>query len=361
MIDTGASVGRDKADRQDWLILSDSMIPPTFNGDDALMEAGLFVTEFTLPLVAPTLLLEIRSDDGWPRTFALFYEPTVGIVLLHRQGRAVARHILPGSLPDLKGQARLSYRFDAPARRWDLRFEILGQAEDDPLNSVQLALARGGDPIPLRLGDLSALASGTAGAHRDPAILWFGLSQGRALPSQLPWIGQRTPVETSLGPRMAGQLQPGDLVQDMDGEFVPLRGLRHVDLPSRGSFAPVFLRAPFFGARHDLLVAADQQIALTGPEVEYLFGQENVGIKAVDLVDGQTAILDQRRAMTRAVALDFGKTVLAMADGCALLCQPNIATAAEPSLHCLHRYEAITLMTLWGRAAQGRRTSVRIP
>lgn len=360
MAESGISFPAHRADQRDWLILSDKVLPPTAGSDDALLEAGLFVTEFALPLVAPTLLLEIRSAAGWPRTFALFYEPTVGMVLLHRQGRVVVRHVLPGPLPESKGQARVSFRFDAPARQWDMSLEILGPTGNDNAKPARFDRARGSDPLPLRLCDLSSLAIGAFGAHRNPAILWFGVSRGSALPSQLPWIGQRTPIETSHGPRMAGQLQPGDLVRAINGDLLPLGRVRHVDLPSRGSFAPVFLRAPFFGARHDLLVAADQQIALNGPEVEYLFGQEDVLIKAADLVDGQTAILDQRRAMTQGVALDFGTSVLAMADGCALLCQPAKATATEPSLHCLHHYEAITLMTLWGRATQGRTASMRM-
>ena len=360
MKEASGSSGMANVESQDWLVLSDSTSLPSGMTEDSLQSSGLFVTELTLPLSAPMLLLEIRSTLGWPRTFALFYEPSVGLVLLHRQGEVVVRHVLPGPFPDGKGQARVSYRFDAPRRRWELCLEMVEGGEDGVPTKARQFNAAGRDPMPVRLGDISELATCGVGTHRDPAILWFGLSKSPVLPNRLPWLGQRTPIETSLGPRMAGQLRAGDLVRTSEGDLVPLRAIRHVDLPSRGSFAPVFLRAPFFGERHDLLVAADQQIVLTGPEVEYLFGQEDILIKAGDLVDGQAAILDQRRAMMRSVVLNFDRPILVMADGCALLCNTSHESAETAPLRCLLRYEAMTLMTLLSRNARGRSASVRI-
>lgn len=129
MIETGRPIAQDKAGRQDWLILSDSLTLPASVTKDSLLDSGLFVAELTLPLSAQTLLLEISSTIGWPRTFSLFYEPTVGLVLLHRQGQRVVRHVLPGPFPEDDGQARVCFRFDAPARQWDLSFELLGEDE----------------------------------------------------------------------------------------------------------------------------------------------------------------------------------------------------------------------------------------
>mgnify|MGYP003606936635 CR=1 FL=1 len=360
MIETGRPIAQDKAGRQDWLILSDSLTLPASVTKDSLLDSGLFVAELTLPLSAQTLLLEISSTIGWPRTFSLFYEPTVGLVLLHRQGQRVVRHVLPGPFPEDDGQARVCFRFDAPARQWDLSFELLGEDETGLQRPDKKIWARGRDPLPLRIGDISELATRASWTHRDPAILWFGLSRGRALPNRLPWIGPRTPIETSLGPRMAGQLQAGDLVRTLEGGFAPLISVRQFELPSCGSFASVLLRAPYFGEQHDLLMSSDQQIVLSGPEVEYLFGSEEVLIKACELVDGHTAILDQRRTVTRSVALYFDRPILAVADGCAMLCQSPKELSTPSSRSCLRHDEAITLMALLGRAARGKASAVRM-
>lgn len=312
----------------------------------ALLDAGLFVVELALPLAGSALLLNHQTEDGWPRTLALFYEPAAGLVLLHRQGKTVARHVLPGALPPGPGTARLSFRFDAPQRHWSLRLDLLeGATEAGPL-----AQAQGQNPLPLHLADVAALCHSRSAAA---PVLWFGVTRGKAPPAAAAWIGLRTPVETSLGPVAAGHLKPGDIILTLDRGPLPLLGLQRLDLPSRGSFAPVLLRAPFFGQAHDLLVSADQMLMIAGPEVEYLFGDEAAIIPAGHLVDGQTALADQRRAVASSVALDLGCAALIEADGCVL------AIGLEPGrpqpLRSLQGAEAATLLTLLGRS--GRRVA----
>lgn len=65
-------------------------------------------------------------------------------------------------------------------------------------------------------------------------------------------------------------------------------------------------------------MASDQMIALSGVEVEYLFGDEEVLVETGYLVDGRTALLDHRRAVTTSASLDFGLPTLISADSCAL-------------------------------------------
>ena len=146
--------------------------------------------------------------------------------------------------------------------------------------------------------------------------MWFGATQGPAPPAQAPWIGLRTPVDTIRGPVAAGRLQPGDLIATLEEGLLPLLALRRMTLPSRGSFAPVLLRAPYFGASGDLLVSADQRVRIAGAAVEYLFGEEEVLAPAGLLVDGRVAQMDERRAITTGVALDLGRPLLITADGC---------------------------------------------
>jgi hypothetical protein len=299
-----------------------------------------------LPLTKTAVLLDFHATDGWPRTFTLFHDPDQGLILLHRQGQSVARHSLPCNLQQLAGTGRLSLRFDAPARHWEMRFELLGGALGGPsFHSC------GMNPMPLRPTDLAALSAPEHRAHRHSAVLWFGLTRGANLPARAPWIAQRTPVDTLRGPVLAGNLLPGDLIRATDGALVPLRQIIPLNLPTCGTFAPVILRAPYFGQTHDLLVSADQCIALSGPEVEYLFNEEEILAEAATLIDGRTTLNEHRRPEARTLRLEFDQPTLISADGCALL-----AAAPDdiPPRRMLQGYEVLTLMALLGRAGHRR-------
>lgn len=344
-------LARSLADQADWIALSDAglldpaLVPPTLVKEhpthSGLVHAGLFMMELALPLAGAMVLLNHQSDQGWPRTFAVFHDLAAGLVILHRQGKSVARHLLPGPVPQGRGTGRLSFRFDAPARSWEMMFELLGS--DPPARIV----ASGRNPLPFHLFDIQQLCTAL---RNDGPVLWFGLTRGAAPPVSASWIGQRTPVETSLGPVAAGNLVPGTIIMTADHGPLPLLARHNLTLPARGSFAPVLLRAPFFGLRHDLLVSADQLVAVTGAEAEYLFAEEAVLMRAGDMVDGRTALSDQRRAVIGSVALDLGRPALIEADGC--LIATGHHAGADASLRCLHSYEVLTLMALLGRTAR---------
>ena len=335
---------------QQWLALSDR--PTLLAGADArpvddLVESGVFVIELTLPLFDPAVLLDFHALDGWPRTFTLFHDPSTGFVLIHRQGQSVVRHVLTGPIPRQSGTGRLSLHFDAPGRVWTMRFDCL----DDTGAGRASLVSQGVNPLPIRPADLHALSQGAARVARHPAVLWFGLTRSDTLPARAPWIGQRTPLDTARGVVLAGHLEPGDLVATADGGLLPLRRATRLDLPACGSFAPVVLRAPFFGTSHDLLVASDQRVAMSGPEVEYLFGEDEVLVEAGVLVDGRSVLAEQRRSIVSVLMLEFDYPALVLADGCALLA----ARPGDPApCRMLQTYEVLTLMALLGRSGHRR-------
>jgi hypothetical protein len=330
----------------EWLVLSDRARPA--DSPPQAVEAGLFVVELALPITDTAVLLGAQTTGDTPHTFTLFHDPMVGLVLLHRQGARVVRHALPGPLPQQSTTGRLSLRFDCLQGVWEMRLDLLGLAEPLRLS------AQGTHPLPIHSDDLHALSQGPARVARHGAVLWFGLTRGGNLPARAPWIGQRTPIETARGPVLAGHLQPGDLIATADGGLLPLRRLRHLDLPACGSFAPVILRAPFFGQSADLLVSSDQRLALSGPEVEYLFSEDEVLVEAGALVDGRTALAEQRRAVASVLALEFDHPALLIADGCTLLAaRPGDA----PQRRMLQSYEVLTLMAMLGRAGGIRRSA----
>ncbi len=276
-----------------------------------MMERGTFVLEFTLPLRAGAVLVDFQSDEGWSRTFSIFADPEAGVAILYRQGDSLHRPFLPGPMPRADGTARLSYHFDAPRRRWRMQLDVLGQGT--------ALRSEGTNPLPLRLDDLQQVCAGHSGAERHPSVLWFGAATGADLPDTAPWIGLASLVDTRDGPVAAGALRPGDQVLTVDDGPLPVLRVTRRDLPSCGFFAPVLLRAPFFGRARDLLVSADQLVALAGSLVEYHFGEDEVLIAARSLIDGRSALLDHRRPVTTSVALDLGCPALFSVDGCVLM------------------------------------------
>jgi hypothetical protein len=338
-IDLGTDVIGDITDGAQWICLSDHDFP---TGADALIDRGLMVIECALPIGGGAVLLDHHSKVGWPRAFSVFHDPVAGIAILHRQGNTVARHVLPGPLPVAHGTARICFEWDAPARRWRLDLEIVG--------SDDRAGTQGRNPLPVPASDLAALCKRAAGTSRHPTVLWFGVTRSATLPATPAWIGVNSPVPTSKGIVPAGCLKPGDLIETLDNGYLPLLALRQVVTPGRGSFAPILLRAPYFGQTKDLLLAADQLVLHGGPEVEYLFGEEEVLIPAACLVDGQSALREDRRAVLRGVTLDLGLAELVNIDGCQLASMQTLSATLPRRV--LDRFETIPLLSLMSERKQ---------
>lgn len=329
---------------ENWVALSDRDDP--LDGADAgtLMAEGSFILEFDLPLERATVLIDHQTTENWPRAFSVFVDDQAGVVILHRQGKRLLRHVLPGPL-DLhnEGSARIVFSWDGPARNWVLRLEQPGLCEH--------CTARGRDPLPLYMQDFLEICQRAEKSKRHYSVLWFGVKRGETPPERAPWVGLQTPIETSKGPRSAGSLKPGDMIVTAEGNLVPLVSAQRMVLPSRGSFSPVLLRAPYFGNQMDLLVSSDQLVALSGPEVEYLFGEEEVLTEARYLTDGRAAMKDLRRAVTTCVSLDIGGRGLLNADGCPLMSHHHAPSEAQLQMpyRVLLGYETIPLLALLGR------------
>jgi hypothetical protein len=130
-----------------------------------------------------------------------------------------------------------------------------------------------------------------------------------------------------------------------------LRAVQHLHLPARGSFAPILLRGPYYDVRGDVLVSADQHIALTCDAAEYMFGCESVLVAARDVVDGRTALAEDRRHITHAVCLDLGGDALIGGEGAGHI---TLALGGDGQRHdaplpVLTSFEAATLLRMMGR------------
>jgi hypothetical protein len=323
-----------------WIALSDQTDLPA---DAALgdVERAVLVVEIEMPMPGAGVLLDCRNEGAGPEdvsALSLFHDLGSGIALLHRRGGRMVRHVLPGPLTQRVGTARLSFGWDCRTGRWTLDLDLAGERIG----------ASGDGAMPLRFGDLRALCLGGPGVQRHPAVLWYGVAQGAVLPRPVAWLGTATPILTARGTVAAGALKPGDRLITRDNGAVPLIGVTRIQVPGRGSLAPVRLRAPFYGRRGDMLVSPEQPIWISGPEAEYLFGEEEVLVLARHLADGEMALTDTRRAVAQGMVLDLGTSELIEADGCLMATPAPDGTA--PARRLLDPFEAMPLRAMLARA-----------
>ena len=329
--------GRDRM--AGWIAVSDGDGPVLPCGPGDFLARGVLVLDIALPLLATTVLLDHAGPEG---ALSVIYGPGLGCGILHRHGAGLVRYMLPGALADGRGTAQMQFCWDTAAGTWSLRFT--------PASGDGGCAASGTGPMPMPRALLAAACMAAQG--QSPALLWFGVTQGAAV-CAAPMIGPRTPLATPSGPVAASTLRPGDMVLTRDDGPLPVLSVLRREMPGRGSFAPVRLRAPFFGAATDLLLAPDQQIALSGVEVEYLFGEDEILVAARHLVDGTRALIEDRRAILPWVAIDLGCEALLMSGGCALATAPHQpdGPVASRGLRQIDQFEARTLQAMRRRGA----------
>jgi hypothetical protein len=284
---------------QNWLSLSGKGLLDYWDDTDAPLMQGCFVAEVKLPLPRGEVLLYHSSKGPMPSSFSLFVAPNGEVSLFQRAGKAVLRvGGVACDFEDVPG-LRISYQFDAALRRWQLHVLPRGAA------AAAAVTLSGHGALPFSPGIMHQICETS---ERHPAMIWQGFCRQDDLPLSLAWIGGRTPIDTPRGPIAAALLQSGDMILTAEGPR-KLRSVRHLAVPARGSFAPVVLRGPYFDKRGDMLVAAQQQIAISGYLVEYLFGRAAVRIAAQDVIDGHTALAGVARDVVKAVCLDLAEPV----------------------------------------------------
>lgn len=252
-------------------------------GDDILLARGSLVLEMRQPSNGPAREV-LGFYNGWPRQSRLSLQALPGgrLSLAQVQGEQIAGATLaygPSACTDLM---RITYAWDAPAGWARLSVDRPGTDE-----ITAIAVDRAG-PIVLR--DLREMLMGRGTHAFEPEILFAALSDQIEPIGPMPTLDPHAMIATPTGYRAANTLQRGDTVLTAGGTAVPV--LQRIDrvVPARGSFAPLRLRAPYFGLQQDVIVAADQRIIIGGSEVEYLFGQETVLVPARHLVNGFSAV-----------------------------------------------------------------------
>ncbi len=91
-------------------------------------------------------------------------------------------------------------------------------------------------------------------------------------------------IDTTVGPRVVETLQPGDLVLTQDEGTQPVRWLRRTSVAAFGDLVPIGIAAGTLDSTSDLVASPQYAILLSDWRAEFLFGQQEIPGRAVDLL-----------------------------------------------------------------------------
>lgn len=274
-----------------------------------------------------TLVFECRFRDGWEghktllshrddhdraHDVAVFADASGGMFIAQRQGTTslYAEAKLPGGWDG--GAIMVQYHWNVGAQFWSLSIE-------DVLTGAT-ALARGPGAMAFSVQSLDAMIADGAGADvagaGDGAVVWAAVAEGRVPFGPAPTLAAETLILTPAGYCEAGHLRVGDIVETRDSGWQPIVWMETAQIPGRGEYVPAVIRTNYLGAQRDLRVLPRQRILVSGAEVEYLFGEEEVLVEARYFVQDRMAVLAPSGGLLRQTGLLFAKPELICANGC---------------------------------------------
>jgi hypothetical protein len=226
----------------------------------------------------PQTLVSYKRDGSAVSSFSLMSTPHGSVVLVIAQGDDVVHEVVERGREARTDTLQVTISWDVHKKLGRL---VVARPETEHVLIRHFAMAH----APL-LSDLVALACPKGLTEIDPDVIYVALSTDIEPVGPMPTLSPAVPVETAQGLRLVMTLQQGDVVRSATGRLVPVLGTVSRSVPALGSFRPVRLRAPYFGLTQDVVVSRHQRLLVSGPEVEYLFGREEVLIPASALVNG---------------------------------------------------------------------------
>lgn len=232
----------------------------------------------------PQVLFGYTTPHPIHRSLVFQAIPGGGLAMVHVQGDAIAHAAIAHENAGRAEVLRVTYAWDTKYNWGRLTLEQVGE-----MTETSVAVD---NPLPLTLDDLRDLMLGRGQQTYAPDMIFAALSDQIEPIGPSPSLAPNTPIATPWGYRDAGSLKRGDTVYAANGDVVPV--LQNVSrcVPARGSFAPIRMRAPYFGLQQDIFVSPDQRVAIDGPEVDYLFACETVLAPARHLVNGFAALAE---------------------------------------------------------------------
>ena len=245
----------------------------------ACVPKGSILLETRLsPDARPQTLLAYKRSGPKPGSFSLMSTPHGSVVLVMAQGDTIIHEVVERGREARTDTLQITISWDVSRRFGRL---VVARPETEHVLIRHFAM----NHAPL-LTDLLALSRPKGLTEIDPDVLFVALSTAIEPVGPMPTLSPSVPVETAQGLRLATTLKQGDVLRAASGKLVPVLQAVRREVPALGSFRPVRLRAPYFGLTQDVVVSRHQRLLVSGPEVEYLFGREEVLIPASALVNG---------------------------------------------------------------------------
>lgn len=276
---------------------------------DDRLDFGTLVLELDLGEFGKTKgpLIQLDPKGEPERTFVIEPMSDGRLHLLRRHGDAV-NHLSVGlGREPVSGRLRLSYHWD------HTRGRSLLTAENLTRGTIRQQDTPGAFPV-LR-EELAALFGNREATAHHPALDWIGLADHWQTVGPVPGLAPYARIDTPTGPRAIAELRAGDLVRTADHGDLPILWQGRIAAPALGGLRMVRLIAPYFGLSRDLTLRSGQRIALSGTDVEYLFGEEEVLVEASHLVNGRTAIWDAEGSISVSHGLLLDRHALIRTDG----------------------------------------------
>lgn len=248
----------------------------------ATLKRGTLMLETRMsPTAKPQVLFAFNRTFPQSRSFSIQAIPGGGVTLVHNDNGDICHATLRWRGSGRADVVRISFSWDTETNWAQLSLE---RPEETTVTSIQVP-----HDNPLYIQDLHdvILAKGDRTFSND--AVFVALSDEIEPVGPMPTLSLNTPVATPQGHQQIQHLERGDTINTATKSVIPILQRITRTVPALGSFAPIRLRAPYFGLLDDIIVAPDQRLVIRGSDVEYLFGQEAVLVPARHLVNGFAA------------------------------------------------------------------------
>lgn len=226
-------------------------------------------------------LLRFAANTPWHSALRLTLDPDGTLRLLVAQGQVTVDFALKTDLHTHKGTAAIWFTWDAPARLGQL--SVLTSADDFYCSDLCA-------PLPLCFRDADRICTHPQTTLMDPATTFVAIADSIEPIGPPATLSGKSIIETPSGHVRLETLKPGATVITADGEPAQIRSIAAQTLPARGMFTPHIIRAPYYGARTDLVIGPRHQVELGGSKIEYLFLSEYVLTEVGHLTDGREVL-----------------------------------------------------------------------
>ena len=246
---------------------------------NAVLAHGTVMFEFASdPRVGDQTLLNYGATHPWAAGMKMTLGADGVLCLSHWTGAQRRVYRVATGLVTVTKSITVSYTWDAPLRRGVMVVEATGLTAPIVLEVPA--------PLPLSVRDAMRMMSDRQHCAINSNLRFLAIADEVMPIGVLPTLGGATLIQTPKGGVPVSKLRAGQMVTTASGSTCQVRWVGSALLPARGRFAPLTLRAPYHGLRHDMVVAPDQKLRARGPEVEYLFGTAQISMRAGDLEGG---------------------------------------------------------------------------